>query len=260
VDPAALLLLMDLNMQEMYRELARSTPGGFVVERGGLVMVGAPHGTIVTNMAMVAGAADVDSIREETERVYGRDGLPFSVHTRAHADAELEGALASTGFHQIASTPGMVYRVGTGEPPVVPPELEIRPVTDERSRAAYGDVMAEAYAVYGAPEASTRLYFERMESVATAKTQAYLGWVDGRAVSGATLYCSHGIGGVGWVGTRPDAFGLGYGAALTWAVVTAGIERGLSLFNLQASPMGAPVYRRIGFTTPTEYRMFIRVA
>ena len=49
-------------MQEMYREMARWTPGGFVVERGGLVMVGAPHGTVVTNMAIVAGRTDVDTI------------------------------------------------------------------------------------------------------------------------------------------------------------------------------------------------------
>jgi hypothetical protein len=154
----------------------------------------------------------------------------------------------------------MVYRAGVGEPPPVPPELEIRPVSDDRGRAAYADVMAEAYAVYGAPEASTRLFFDRMESVAADDTQAYLGWVDGRAVSGATLHLSHGIAGVGWVGTRPSAFGCGYGAALTWAVVTAGLQRGVSLFNLQASPMGAPVYRRMGFSTPTEYRMFIRLA
>jgi hypothetical protein len=90
-------------------------------------------------------------------------------------------------------------------------------------------------------------------------TQAYLGWVGGEAVSGATLYLSHGIGGVGWVGTRPSRFGRGYGAALTWRVVEEGFRRGVSLLNLQASPMGASVYRRIGFVTPTHYRMFLRV-
>jgi predicted acetyltransferase len=72
------------------------------------------------------------------------------------------------------------------------------------------------------------------------------------------LYLSHGIGGVGWVGTRPSAFGRGYGIALTWRVVEEGLGRGVELFNLQASPMGAPVYRRMGFETPTCYRMFIR--
>lgn len=259
MDSASLLRLMDLNMQEMYREMARWTPGGFVVERGGLVMVGAPHGTVVTNMAIVAGRTDVERVVEETERVYGRSGLPFSVHTRAHVDVELEAALAGGGFHEIATTPGMVFHAGTDVATATPSDLVVRRVEHDADRAAYADVMADAYAVYGSPEESTQAYFARMESVRGPTTCSYLGWIDGRAVSGATLYLSHGIGGVGWVGTRPSAFSRGYGAALTWRVVEEGLRRGVPLLNLQASPMGEPVYRRMGFVTPTRYRMFIRV-
>src|SRR5258705_9694265 len=251
---------MDLNMQEMYREMARWTPGGFVVERAGLVMVGAPHGTVVTNMAIVAGRTGVERVVEETARVYGRGGLPFSVHTRAHVDVELGAALAAGGFHEIAATPGMVLHAGAGTAHEAPAHLAVRAVERDADRAAYAEVMAEAYAVYGSPEESTQAYFARMESVRGPTTQAYLGWVDGRAVSGAILYLSHGIGGVGWVGTRPSVFGRGYGAALTWRVVEEGLRRGVPLLNLQASPMGEPVYRRMGFVTPTCYRMFISVA
>src|SRR5258705_5347578 len=98
---------MDLNMQEMYREMTRWTPGGFVVERGGLVMVGAPHGTVVTNMAIVAGRTDVARVVEETQRVFGRGGLPVSLPTPAHPDVEVQAAPAARGFHQIAATPGI---------------------------------------------------------------------------------------------------------------------------------------------------------
>jgi hypothetical protein len=172
---------MDLNMQEMYREMARWTPGGFVVERGGLVMVGAPHGTVVTNMAIVAGRTDVERVVEETERVYGRSGLPFSVHTRAHVDVELEAALAGGGFHEIATTPGMVFHAGTDVATATPSDLVVRRVEHDADRAAYADVMADAYAVYGSPEESTQAYFARMESVRGPTTCSYLGWIDGRA-------------------------------------------------------------------------------
>jgi GNAT superfamily N-acetyltransferase len=261
VDRVSLLRLMDLNMQEMYREMTRWTPGGFVVERGGLVMVGAPHGTVVTNMAIVAGRTDVDTVVLETERVYGRSGLPFSVHTRAHVDGELESGLAAGGFHRIAATPGMVLHA-EGRAAAAPPprELTIRPVDTDRDRAAYAEVMAEAYAVYGSPETSTQAFFDRMEAVRGPMVRAFLGWCDARPVSGAMLYLSHGIGGVGWVGTRPTAFGRGYGAALTRSVVDEGVRRGVTTFNLQASPMGAPVYERLGFETPTHYPMFIRMS
>ena len=86
--------------------------------------------------------------------------------------------------------------------------------------------------------------------------QAYLAYRDGRAVAGALLYMAHGVGGIGWVATVPEEFGRGYGAAVTGTVVAEGLRRGAAFLNLQASPMGAPMYARLGFTTPTHYRWF----
>ena len=260
MDRAELLLRMDRNMQEMYREMARGASGGFVVERAGLVMVGAPLGTIVTNMALVAGAVDAATIGGETARVYGRGGLPFSVHTRDHLDRALDVGLAAAGYRDVTATPGMVLRRADAKPVATPSGLTVRPVDDDAGRRAFAEVMAPAYAVYGTPEESTRAFFDTVDALRGPTTRAFLGWVDGRAVSGAVLYLSHGIGGIGWVGTRPDASGRGYGAALTWRVVVEGLECGVPLLNLQASPMGAPVYRRMGFEHVTEYRMFIRMA
>ena len=120
MDRAALLALMDLNMQEMYREITRATPGGWVVERSGLVMCGSPHGTIVTNMAMITRPLDAATVRSETDRAFRRAALPFSVWTRAHADAELEAELAAVGFHEIMSTPGMALERGDASPATPP--------------------------------------------------------------------------------------------------------------------------------------------
>jgi len=257
VDREQLLTLMDLNMFEMYREIARATEHGEVVEMDGLVLCASPLGTVITNMAMVSRPVDVDSVSAATTRVFRRRNLPFSVWTRAHADARLESDLARAGWTEITATPGMVIAREDCEPPPAPAELDIRPVLDDAGRRAYARLTAEAYAVYGAPHESTEAHFARLEAVASPTTQAFLAWQDGRPVAGAILYLSHGIGGVGWVGTLPEAFGRGYGTAVTWAVVREGFARGVPLLNLQASPMGEPVYRRMGFSTPTHYRLFI---
>jgi len=209
-------------MQEMYREMARGASGGFVVERAGLVMVGAPLGTIVTNMAIVAGPVDAETVGSETARVYGRGGLPFSVHTRDHVDRALDAGLAAAGYGDVAATPGMVLRRTDAKPVAIPTGLAVRPVDDDAGRHAFADVMAAAYAVYGTPEESTRGFFGTLDALRSPTTRAFLGWVGGRAMSGAILYLSHGVGGIGWVGTRPEAFGRGYGAALTWRVVVEG--------------------------------------
>ncbi len=57
------LALADANMAEMYRLDARATREGFVVERAGLVMCGAPTNGPVTNMAMATGTAMTKSAR-----------------------------------------------------------------------------------------------------------------------------------------------------------------------------------------------------
>jgi hypothetical protein len=252
------LALMDLNMVEMYREMARTTPGGWVEERAGLVLCGSPHGSVITNMAMMASPVDAAVVRAETARAFR--GAPFSVWTRTHADLALEADLERTGFCEITRTPGMMFAAGDGATVPLPAGADIRPVTDEAGLAAYRHIMTEAYAVYSAPPKSISEKFIRLASVVGPTTQAFLACDQGEPVAGAILYLSHGIGGVGWVGTLPAAFRRGFGAAVTWAVVAEGLRRGVPFLNLQASPMGAPVYRRMGFSTPTHYRVFIAQA
>jgi len=252
-----MLALMDMNMREMYREDARATPGGWIVERAGLLMLGSPLGTVTTNMAIVVGRPDAATVRRETDRTFRRAGLPFSVWTRAHADAALEAALPQAGFTHIAGAPGMVLLPGDGEPMPPPPGITIRAVVDDAGRADFARMSAPAWSVYGNPEDSTASHFAALASVCGPTTQAFVAYREDRPVAGAILYVSHDVGGVGWVGTLPEEQRRGYGAAVTWAVVHEGLRRGVRLMNLQASPMGEPVYRRMGFRTPTQYRFFV---
>jgi hypothetical protein len=228
-----------------------------VVEAPGLLLCSTPLGTAVNNMALVTGEVRAAEVGALVDHTYRRAGRPFSVWTRVHADARLDAELLAAGFHELITLPGMVFADGDGAAVPPPPDVAIRPVATDADRAAYADVMAEAYAVYGAPKDATRERFAALVSLLGPATQGFLAWQDERAVAGASLYMAHGVGGVNWVGTRPDAFGRGYGAAVTWAVVELGLARGARFLNLQASPMGAPVYRRMGFSTPTHYRVFL---
>ena len=257
LERAQLLASMDANMVAVYSADTRATPGGAVVETPDLVMCRTPRGTVATNMAIVTGPIDAPTVRERTVAFYGPTGSPFSVWTREHADAGLELELGALGFHPIHREPGMTFLPGAERPAPPPREIDIRPVTDDAGRADYGAIMVRAFGLYGTPEASTAEHFATPASVVGPATQAYLAYKDGRAVAGAILYMAHGVGGIGWVGTLPEEFGRGYGRAVTWAVIAEGIRRGARFMNLQASPMGESMYRRMGFTTPTHYRWFL---
>ncbi len=257
MERAELLGLMDRHMVAMYAADACATPGGEVSERSGLVCCRTPRGTAITNLVMPTGAVEVATLRAETARVYGRVGAPFSVWTRAHADGALAAALAPAGFHELTAVPGMVLDAAA-EVRVTPPAgVTIRPVTDEPGRAAYARVASEAWTVYGTPPESTAEHFARLESLAGPSVTAFLAFRDGRAVAGAAVYFAHGVAGLGWVATLPAEFRRGYGAAVTAAALREAFARDAKLVCLQASPLGAPVYRRLGFSTPTHYRVFV---
>jgi hypothetical protein len=256
MDGAAVLALMDLNMREMYREDARTTTGGFIVERDGLMLCGSPHGSEFTNMLVVVDRGRVTAIRSALDETFRSAGLPCSVWMRAHADGALAGELCREGFEELLTVPAMMLS-NEVQDPSAPPELELRPVTDDAGRRDYLGVMVPAWSVYGIDPESTASHFPTVESLIGPMKTAFIAYRDGAAVAGAILYLSHEVAGIGWVGTLPEACSRGYGAAVTWAVVREGRRRGARFSSLQASPLGASVYRRMGFTTPTEYRVFV---
>ena len=77
-------------------------------------------------------------------------------------------------------------------------------------------------------------------------------------VATAMIFESDGVASVQWVGTIPTARGTGLGALVTTAVTNLAFDRGATSCTLQASPMGAPVYQRLGYETLYDYVEFVR--
>jgi predicted GNAT family acetyltransferase len=60
------------------------------------------------------------------------------------------------------------------------------------------------------------------------------------------------------VATPPEHRGKGYGAAVTARAVLEGFGQGADLAGLQASALGEPVYRRMGFREVLRYLVLSR--
>jgi len=248
---------MDLNFVEMYRRHVRHVPGGEVHETPSITAVFAPFGEAIHNPLIVHGPATAGDVLALAERCHGAQGRKHVVFTRAHADAHLDGGLEAAGYRMVWTTPAMCLTRDRFRPAPRRDGLELRVVATAEDAAAYGDGAAEAFAVYGVPYSSVRGFFASLACVAGDGVLAILGCEDGVPVTGAMLYASHGVAGVGWVWTRPASFGRRLGEAATSAVLSEAFGRGLALANLQASPLGRKVYERMGFETPTEYKTFV---
>ncbi|SEF16088.1 GNAT family N-acetyltransferase [Streptomyces sp. Ag109_O5-10] len=80
--------------------------------------------------------------------------------------------------------------------------------------------------------------------------------LDGRVVGTTVVITAHGVAGIFLVHVSEAHRRRGVGAALTATALQVGRERGMRCAALVASPAGEPLYRRFGFTTTSEYRLF----
>lgn len=251
---------MDENFVASYREHTSHVAGGEVIERGGVTLFHVPRGELLHNAILLQGRVGLDELLAAIElHPKVREGI-FCIFTRAHADRDLEAELEAAGYLGVVDTPGMALRRERWRPASLdlPAGFELRAVASDADAIAYGELVAEAFGVYGVGKDAVRAFFTKRASLCGPGVQGFLGWLDGEAVTCAALYPSADVAGVGWVGTHPTWFGRKLGEAVTGAVVEEGFRRGLAIANLQASPMGRTVYERMGFETPTSYKAFIR--
>jgi GNAT superfamily N-acetyltransferase len=83
--------------------------------------------------------------------------------------------------------------------------------------------------------------------------QLLAGYLDEMPVATSVAIRSENVVGIYAVGTAESARRRGIGTAMTWAAIEAGRAWGAKAAVLQASEMGEPVYRAMGFRTVAGY-------
>jgi GNAT superfamily N-acetyltransferase len=85
------------------------------------------------------------------------------------------------------------------------------------------------------------------EAACTRPFRTYLGLWNGEPVATSQLFTSAGVAGIYNVTCLPELRGRGIGTSVVMAPLMTARAMGYRVAILQASSMGYPVYRRIGF-------------
>ncbi len=134
------------------------------------------------------------------------------------------------------------------------PALEIRPVADERTRAAFSQIMSIAFEI--PPSVSNAIYGG--ERAWQGDFRGYIGYADGKAVTSAAAVVAAGVVGLYSVATLPPYRRHGFAEAIMRQVIdqisqSTGIERTV----LQATSSGLSLYEAMGYRTVTQFNVYI---
>ncbi|MFC4424938.1 GNAT family N-acetyltransferase [Deinococcus navajonensis] len=127
------------------------------------------------------------------------------------------------------------------------PGLEIRHVRTEHDWQAWGSVAADAFGFSPVMVDMTEAALRGVALNSDSRARFYLGILDGEPAGTALAVLGQQEVGVWCVGTAPAARRRGVGAAMTTAPLLDARDGGYIRARLGATPMGYPVYERLGW-------------
>ena len=250
--------LSDLNLAEANRELSRRA-GGAVLDEDGIVLWSGGHPLPVLCNAVLRTDTRMPAaeVLARADAFFGARGRGYTAYLRAHADEDLREAVLEAGFTAMGDSPGMVLdaRLEDAQPPA---GVTLERVETAAQAEAFAQVMEEAYASLGMPPGVAPAVLGADVQIAPHITSFLARLEDGTPAAGAMCILSHGVAGIYWVGTTPAARGRGLAELCTRAAGNVGFDAGARIAALQASKMGEPIYRKMGYVEVTRYPTLVR--
>jgi GNAT acetyltransferase-like protein len=253
-----------LNLVESSRLLFGLDPGAELeADDGWLFGAGSPDHPAISNAAFrIDDEVDPSEMISRAREFFGGRGRGFTIWARAGVaeDEELIGGAEAAGLQNVYEMPEMIIASRPAALPLAA-GVEVRRLESTEDSEQYWRIAAEAYRDVGFPPEVFGFYGGLEELTAPGgDAAAFLADLDGVPVGIAMTIVSHGVAGVYWVGSLAAARGRGIGRAVTVAATAAGFDLGAEVASLQASPMGEPIYRAMGYEAIYVYRLLLSPA
>jgi len=224
------------------------------LDHDGVLSAGTGGAVPYCNQAVVfAEPADPSAAIASAIKFFDERGLRFVVQV-PHRSKVLT-VISAHGLIETGITPFMILDPIDASGWRAPPDgLEIARAQDPRDIDEINQILHETF---GMPMESV-LSFRLERFLDNDDVRMLVGRVDGKAVTTATSILFGETAGVYQVGTLEHHRGKGFGEVMTAECVRAAVRAGARISFLQASGLGFPIYKRMGFQTVTSHTMFER--
>ena len=235
----------------LYRDVALRS-GGTVEDADGIVLITGSHPSpVIANVGFrppassAASSMIADQVIDRIGQHFARVRHGASLLTSKAHDADIEAAAERAGWQAVVQLPVMLADAPVGERPV--DDVSLGWVDPERDVGAFREVLANGFAEDDDERGMVRALFGPSTSLAPPGLRAVLARVDGEVVGAGAAYLFGETAVVGWITVLESHRRRGIGTRITAALTDAAFDEGATVVALQASPMGAPVYERMGF-------------
>ncbi len=197
------------------------------------------------NYALVFGPIAPDALFALADATFA-DAGGYSVAVEVESAPAVVEALEANGWEMDEEEPALALRGLPSSIPAPPAGLTISRVSDEAGLAHFRAIT----------ETGTQI----LPSLAAATdpgVACFVGYRDGSPVATSRLVCLGTVAEITGVVTAPAHRRRGYGTALTWAAIMEGAARSCTATTLTATPLGYPVYVRMGFQPVCTYRIYL---
>jgi GNAT superfamily N-acetyltransferase len=236
------------NMHAYFKQLLK-VPGVLGQEGGGLFrwLTGIP-------VAWFNGLLAERPAREGDQSIIKQNIAYFQSQNKTEMSWWFSPYIPSGGWERLLSAQGFTYRdedpgmrIDLAKLPDLrlPTGLRLARVTSESENRIW---VEQNFRGFGNPRNLVDEFYNLMVGMGLDwPLRNYLAYIGEQPVASSTLFLGAGTAGVYYVSTQDEYRGRGIGTALTIAPLMEARDMGYRVGVLQASKMGYPVYKKIGF-------------
>jgi GNAT superfamily N-acetyltransferase len=259
--PEAVIPAMEENLYRVMQGYLASIPGAEYDEQPERIRYrsGVPYFLLNGVKRARLTEANADAVIAEMGNYFQAHALPMSwMITPDSRPADLGARLEANGMAHGAGMPGMALDLALlTEPAPTPEGVSIRMVQTGEELALWMQALALGYDI---PGEVGEIFLERMAGTGYAAYPGLHNFVamrKGEPLACSSIFLGAGVAGLYCVATIPAARRQGIGTAIVRAPLDFARAAGYCIAVLQASAMGEPIYRRMGFRAYCTFDLYV---